>query len=86
MAEASEPPKPEAAKLITFIPAISVLALLILSIFNIGYFSKVGLHFLGVMDLTNLVYSFSFIVAILAGSLGAAFWGNYIEQYCEERW
>jgi MFS family permease len=52
---------------------------LILSIFNIGYFSKIGLHFIGVMDITNLVYSFSFVVAILAGSLGFYFWGGYVE-------
>src|SRR6266404_5488026 len=70
----------EAAKLVTFLPAITVAALLILAIFNIGYFSKIGLHFLGVMDFTNLVYSFSFVVAMLTGSLGVYFWGDYLER------
>jgi hypothetical protein len=76
---ADEPAKSDAAKLLSFIPAVSIVALLILAVFNIGYFSKIGLHFLGVMDVSNLVYSFSFVVAMLVGSLGAGLWGNYLE-------
>jgi hypothetical protein len=70
--EAAEGSKP--TKLISYLPAITGVAILVLSIFNIGYFSKIGLHFLGVMDLTNLVYSLSFIIALLTGSLGVYFW------------
>jgi hypothetical protein len=77
MADVNEPSKP--AKMIAYLPAISILAVLILSVFNIGYFSKIGPHFIGVMDITNLVYSFSFVVSILAGSLGFYFWGGYVE-------
>ncbi len=57
MPDANEPPKSDAAKVVTFLPAVTIIAFLVLAIFNIGYFSKIGLHFLGVMDLTNLVYS-----------------------------
>jgi hypothetical protein len=71
-----EQSKSGTAKLISYLPAITGGALLVLSIFNIEYFSKIGLHFLGVMDFSNLVYSLSFIVAILAGTLGVYFWGD----------
>lgn len=40
-----------------YISAISLGAILGLSIFNIGYFWKIGLHFIGLIDLSNLVYS-----------------------------
>jgi hypothetical protein len=75
-----EQSKSVTAKLISHLPAITGAALLILSRFNIGYFSKIGLHFLGVMDFSNLVYSLSFIIAMLTGSLGVYFWGDYIES------
>jgi hypothetical protein len=80
MADVTEPAKPDAAKLVGYVPAVTVISLFILAVFNIGYFSKIGLHFLGVMDFSNLVYSFSFVVAIVAGSLGASLWGNYLES------
>ena len=80
MADTAEPPKADTSKLVAFTPAITVVALFILAVFNIGYFSKIGLHFLGVMDFSNLVYSFSFVVAVIAGSLGASLWGNYLES------
>jgi predicted permease len=53
--------------------AISLAAIALLSIFNIGYFWKIGLHFLGLIDLTNLVYSFGLSLAavFLTGSIGA---------------
>jgi len=53
--------------------AISLAAIALLSIFNIGYFWKIGLHFLGLIDLTNLVYSFglSLVALLLTGSIGA---------------
>lgn len=62
-----------------YVPAVTVVSLFILAVFNIGYFSKIGLHFLGVMDFSNLVYSFSFIVAIITGSVSISLWGGYFE-------
>ncbi|MET4176073.1 hypothetical protein ABIB99_007189 [Bradyrhizobium sp. LA6.1] len=41
-----------------------------LAVFNIGYFWKVGIHFLGLADLSNFVYSLG--VALTALSIGAA--------------
>ncbi|MBR1206993.1 MULTISPECIES: hypothetical protein [unclassified Bradyrhizobium] len=72
--------KSDIAAILGYLPAITGVAVLVLSIFNIGYFSKIGLHFLGVMDLSNFVYSLSFIIAILTGSLGVYFWGDYVES------
>lgn len=43
-------------------------ALVLVSIFNIGYFSDIGLHFLGLIDFTNIVYS----VGLVFGGLVAA--------------
>jgi hypothetical protein len=40
-----------------YVSAISLSAVAALSIFNIGYFWKIGLHFMGLIDLANLVYS-----------------------------
>ena len=80
MAEAAEAKGPAPARLASYLPAITGVAIFVLSIFNIGYFSKIGLHFLGVMDLSNFVYSLSFIIAILTGSLGVYFWGDYLER------
>jgi hypothetical protein len=38
-------------------PHISVAAFALGAVFNIGYYSEIGLHFIGTADLTNLVYS-----------------------------
>jgi uncharacterized membrane protein YiaA len=40
------------------IPAISVIAVAAISLFNVGYFWHIGLQFLGIIDFGNLVYSF----------------------------
>jgi len=50
------------------LPLASITALVLVSIFNIGYFSDIGLHFLGLIDLTNIVYS----VGLVFGGLIAA--------------
>jgi len=42
-------------------PSISVAALILVSVFNIGYFSNIGLHFLGLIDFTNVVYSIGLV-------------------------
>ncbi|OCK59436.1 hypothetical protein LMTR3_17245 [Bradyrhizobium sp. LMTR 3] len=44
------------------------------SVFNIGYFSNIGLHFLGLIDLTNIVYSIGLVfggLILVANVLGA---------------
>ncbi len=50
----------------TLLPTISIAALAALSIFNVGYFWRIGLHYLGVIDLSNVVYSFGLIAVVLA--------------------
>jgi len=44
------------------IAALSVLGLMYAAAFNVGYFASFGLHFIGVMDVTNFVYSFAFLL------------------------
>jgi hypothetical protein len=48
-----------------YISAISLAVVAILSLFNIGYFWKIGLQFLGLLDLSNLVYSFGLSLTAL---------------------
>jgi Na+-transporting methylmalonyl-CoA/oxaloacetate decarboxylase gamma subunit len=52
-------------KLVKSIPLISIVALALTGLFNIGYFSKIGLHFLGIIDLSNVVYSFGLVFVFL---------------------
>jgi hypothetical protein len=40
------------------LPAAATVAFASLSTFNVGYFWDIGLHFLGIVDLNNIVYSF----------------------------
>lgn len=40
-------------RLLKYWPIIAATALAIVSVFNIGYFAIIGLHFIGVMDLSN---------------------------------
>jgi hypothetical protein len=54
--------------------AISLIAVAALSVFNIGYFWKIGLHFIGLVDLTNLVYSVGLAVIPIAAVLFGALW------------
>ena len=54
-------------KLSKFTPPLSILALVLVSVFNIGYFSRIGIHFLGLIDLSNIAYSVGItFVALLA--------------------
>jgi len=56
-------------RLLKLWPLLTVVSLTVVSVFNIGYFSIIGLHFIGVVDLTNIVYSvglvFGFVIAPL---------------------
>lgn len=58
---------------------LSLAAFALVSIFNIGYFSRIGLHFLGLVDLTNIVYSFAIVLAVLLALL-QIFTGDVIEN------
>ena len=46
---------------------MSLVALAIVAIFNIGYFGRIGMHFIGVVDLSNVVYSFALVFGFLIG-------------------
>ncbi|MGJ4995711.1 hypothetical protein ACQR0Z_14895 [Bradyrhizobium sp. HKCCYLS3077] len=50
--------------------AISLATISTLAIFNVGYFWKIGIHFLGLIDISNLVYSLG--VSLTAISIGGA--------------
>lgn len=59
---------------IDLFPSLSIVALVLVSIFNIGYFSSIGLHFLGLIDFTNIVYSIGLVfggLILVANILGA---------------
>jgi hypothetical protein len=49
-----------------YVSAISLAIATTLSLFNIGYFWKIGLHFLGLIDLSNLVYSLGVSLTVLS--------------------
>ncbi|MCD0415970.1 hypothetical protein LOC51_01980 [Rubrivivax sp. JA1024] len=53
-----------------YISSISLAIVATLSLFNIGYFWKIGIHFLGLIDLSNLVYSLG--VSMSALFIGAS--------------
>jgi len=47
------------------LPAASTIAIAALTIFNVGYFWRIGIHFLGVIDFNNFVYSFGLAFGLL---------------------
>jgi hypothetical protein len=52
-------------RLLKYWPIIAASALAIVSVFNIGYFSVIGLHFMGVMDVSNIVYSVGLVFGLM---------------------
>jgi hypothetical protein len=50
-----------------YFPVGALTAVLVATLFNVGYFSVVGLHFIGVMDLSNVVYSFALAFTAVSG-------------------
>jgi hypothetical protein len=44
-------------RLLKYWPLIAAGAIVLVSVFNIGYFSILGMHFIGVMDISNVVYT-----------------------------
>jgi hypothetical protein len=63
-------------------PHTSVAAFALAAVFNIGYYSEIGLHFIGTADLTNLVYSaglvFGFLLPVI---LGAFYFADWLIKY-----
>jgi hypothetical protein len=66
-----------------YISTISLAIGATLSLFNIGYYWKIGLHFLGLTDFSNLVYSFG--VSLTALSL-AAFAIAAVARFASSTW
>lgn len=63
----------ELKKFSDLLPSLSIISLVLVSVFNIGYFSNIGLHFLGLIDLTNIVYSIGLVfggLIVVANLLG----------------
>jgi hypothetical protein len=52
-------------RLMKYWPIITVSAVTIVSVFNIGYFTIIGMHFLGVMDISNIVYAVGLVFGLL---------------------
>src|SRR5690242_7124422 len=52
-------------RLLKYWPIIAAAALAIVSVFNIGYFTIIGLHFIGVMDLSNIVYAIGLVFGVM---------------------
>jgi hypothetical protein len=48
-------------------PLVAAGAVVLVSVFNIGYFTTLGMHFIGVMDISNVVYPIGLIFALLIG-------------------
>jgi hypothetical protein len=59
------------------IPGLSAAALIVLTLFNVGYFSRIGLHFLGLIDVSNLVYSFALSIIALFCLMFIVGWNTF---------
>jgi hypothetical protein len=46
------------------LPVAATVAVASLAVFNVGYFWKIGLHFLGTVDFNNIVYSFGLTIGL----------------------
>ncbi|WIW47407.1 hypothetical protein ML401_04610 [Bradyrhizobium sp. 62B] len=60
-------------------PFITLCAVAVVSVFNMGYFTLIGYHFIGVMDLTNFVYPVGLVLCFAIPAL-AFFPLDFIEQ------
>jgi len=47
-------------------PIFTAIAITIVSLFNIGFFLPIGVHFIGTMDVTNVIYSFGLVFGFIA--------------------
>ncbi|NPU66550.1 hypothetical protein HL667_16215 [Bradyrhizobium sp. 83012] len=46
-------------------PIFTAIAIAIVSLFNIGYFLPIGIHFIGIVDITNIAYSFGLVIVLI---------------------
>ncbi|RXG85646.1 hypothetical protein [Bradyrhizobium zhanjiangense] len=60
-------------------PFITLCALAVVSVFNMGYFTLIGYHFIGVMDLSNVVYPVGLVLCLAIPAL-AFFPLDLVEQ------
>jgi hypothetical protein len=60
-------------------PFITLCAVAFVSVFNMGYFTIVGYHFIGVMDLSNVVYPVGLVLCLAIPAL-AFFPLDFVEQ------
>jgi hypothetical protein len=49
-----------------YLTTLTLVAVFFVAVFNIGYFYAIGYHFIGVMDLSNVVYSIGLVFFALA--------------------
>jgi hypothetical protein len=80
------------ANLTGLLPLLSVASLLIVSANTIGYFTRVGPHFLGLMDLTNFIYPLGLaffglmlVLAVLHGVHTLAIAWHNVEEFNLQR-
>lgn len=52
-------------RLLKYWPVITVAAFTVVSVFNIGYFTILGIHFIGVMDISNIVYAIGLVFSLM---------------------
>jgi hypothetical protein len=73
----TEPIKPDpllvVKSVIGRLPQVSVVAVVLTAVFNVGYYQEIGLHFIGTVDFTNFVYSFALVFGVLLGGLQTIF-------------
>lgn len=51
------------------VPLMGAVALAIVALFNVGYFMEAGLHFVGIIDVSNIVYSFGLILPFVIAAI-----------------
>ena len=50
---------------LTKVASFATLAVLVLTaLFNVGYFYEIGFHFIGVIDISNVVYAFGLVLVL----------------------
>jgi hypothetical protein len=47
------------------VSTVTIVGLYLTAVFNIGYFYNIGYHFIGVIDVSNVVYTFGLVVLFL---------------------
>jgi hypothetical protein len=76
--------RPMLDSLTQFFSIATIAALYLIALFNIGYFYVIGYHFIGVIDISNIVYTLGLVVAFvllfaLIGTLIAVLFGLLAE-------